>query len=53
MANPVVTFEMQDGKVFKAELYPDVAPNTDNNFLSLVRKGFYDCIIFTASSPAS
>ena len=37
MANPVVTFEMQDGKVFKAELYPDVATNTVNNFLSLVR----------------
>ena len=46
MANPIVTFEMQDGKVFKAELYPDVAPNTVNNFLSLVKKGFYDGIIF-------
>ena len=44
--NPIVTFEMADGKVFKAELYPDVAPNTVNNFLSLVKKGFYDGIIF-------
>ena len=46
MANPIVTFEMEDGKVFKAELYPAVAPNTVNNFLSLVRKGFYDGVIF-------
>lgn len=44
--NPVVTFEMADGKVFKAELYPEIAPNTVNNFLSLVNKGFYDGIIF-------
>ncbi len=46
MANPVVTFEMENGKTFKAELYPDVAPNTVNNFLSLIGKGFYDGIIF-------
>ena len=46
MANPIVTFEMEDGKVFKAELYPEVAPNTVNNFLSLVKKGFYDGTIF-------
>lgn len=44
--NPVVTFEMADGKVFKAELYPEIAPNTVNNFISLVQKGFYDGIIF-------
>ena len=44
--NPIVTFEMQDGKTFKAELYPEIAPNTVNNFLSLVKKGFYDGIIF-------
>lgn len=44
--NPVVTFEMADGKSFKAELYPDVAPNTVNNFISLVKKGFYDGVIF-------
>ena len=46
MANPIVTFEMQDGKTFKAELFPAVAPNTVNNFLSLVKKGFYDGLIF-------
>ena len=46
MSNPVVTFEMEDGKVFKAELYPEVAPNTVNNFISLVNKGFYDGLIF-------
>ncbi len=46
MPNPVVTFEMENGKVFKAELYPQIAPNTVNNFLSLVKKGFYDGLIF-------
>lgn len=46
MANPIVTFEMQNGKTFKAELYPDVAPNTVRNFISLVKKGFYDGLIF-------
>ncbi len=44
--NPIVTFEMADGKTFKAELYPAAAPNTVNNFLSLVQKGFYDGVIF-------
>ena len=44
--NPVVTFEMQDGKTFQTELYPQIAPNTVNNFLSLVGKGFYDGVIF-------
>mgnify|MGYP002801877145 FL=1 len=44
--NPIVTFEMENGKSFKAELYPDKAPNTVNNFLSLVKKGFYDGLIF-------
>lgn len=46
MSNPVVTFEMENGGVFKAELYPEVAPNTVNNFVSLVKKGFYDGLIF-------
>ncbi len=46
MSNPIVTFEMENGRVFKAELYPDKAPNTVNNFVSLVGKGFYDGIIF-------
>lgn len=44
--NPIVTFEMENGKTFKAELYPDKAPNTVNNFLSLVKKGYYDGLIF-------
>ena len=44
--NPVVMFEMEDGKTFSAELYPDKAPNTVNNFLSLVKRGFYDGLIF-------
>ncbi|MBQ9361013.1 MAG: peptidylprolyl isomerase [Lachnospiraceae bacterium] len=44
--NPVVTFTMEDGKIFKAELYPDIAPNTVNNFISLVNKHFYDGVIF-------
>lgn len=46
MANPVVTFTMADGGVIKAELYPDIASNTVNNFISLVKKGFYDGLIF-------
>lgn len=46
MQNPIVTFKMDSGKIFKAELYPAVAPNTVNNFISLVKKGFYDGIIF-------
>ena len=44
--NPVVTFEMEDGSIIKAELYPEIAPNTVNNFLSLVNKGFYNGLIF-------
>ena len=46
MANPIVTFEMENGGVIRAELYPDIAPNTVNNFISLVKKGFYDGVIF-------
>ena len=46
MQNPVVTIEMEDGGVMTAELYPDVAPNTVNNFVSLIKKGFYDGLIF-------
>ena len=49
--NPMVTFEMESGKVFKAELYPEIAPNTVNNFISLVNKGFYDGIIFHRVIP--
>ena len=44
--NPIVTFEMKDGGIIKAELYPEIAPNTVNNFISLVKKGFYDGKIF-------
>ena len=46
MQNPIVTFEMENGRIMKAELYPDKAPNTVNNFISLVASGFYDGIIF-------
>lgn len=46
MSNPVVKIEMENGDVIKAELYPEIAPNTVNNFISLIQKGFYDGIIF-------
>ena len=46
MANPVVTIIMENGDVMKAELYPEVAPNTVNHFISLVKKGYYDGLIF-------
>ena len=49
--NPVVTFEMEDGGIMKAELYPELAPNTVNNFISLVSKGFYDGLIFHRVIP--
>jgi len=44
--NPIVTITMENGDVMKAELYPDMAPNTVNNFISLIHKGYYDGIIF-------
>ncbi len=44
--NPIVTFTMDNGDVFKAELYPEIAPNTVNNFISLVNKGFYNGLVF-------
>lgn len=46
MANPIVTITMTNGDVMKAELYPEIAPNTVNNFISLVQKGYYDGLIF-------
>ena len=46
MSNPIVTFEMSDGTCFKAELYPDIAPNTVNNFISLINSGFYNGLTF-------
>ena len=44
--NPIVTIEMKNGGVIKAELYPEIAPNTVNNFISLIHKGYYDGLIF-------
>jgi peptidyl-prolyl cis-trans isomerase B (cyclophilin B) len=44
--NPIVTIEMKNGDIIKAELYPEIAPNTVNNFVSLVSNGFYDGLIF-------
>ncbi len=44
--NPIVTITMADGGIMKAELYPDIAPNTVNNFISLIKKGFYDGLTF-------
>ncbi len=44
--NPIVTFEMENGDIIKAELYPEVAPNTVNNYISLIKKDFYDGLIF-------
>lgn len=49
--NPIVTFEMENGKIFRAELYPSIAPNTVNNFVSLVKNGFYDGVIFHRVIP--
>lgn len=46
MANPIVTIEMENGDIIKAELYPEVAPNTVNNFISLINSKFYDGLIF-------
>lgn len=46
MSNPIVTITMENQDVMKAELYPDIAPNTVNNFISLIKKGFYDGLIF-------
>ena len=49
--NPIVTFTMENGDTFKAELYPDVAPQSVNNFVSLIKKGFYDGLIFHRVIP--
>lgn len=51
MKNPIVTIEMENGKLIKIELYPDVSPNTVNNFISLVKKGFYKGTIFHRIIP--
>lgn len=44
--NPIVTFEMENGDIMKAELYPEIAPNTVHNFISLINDNFYDGLIF-------
>lgn len=46
MNNPIVTIEMENGDIIKAELYPETAPNSVNNFISLINKGYYDGLIF-------
>ncbi|MCD8222476.1 MAG: peptidylprolyl isomerase [Clostridiales bacterium] len=46
MKNPEITITMENGGVIRAELYPQIAPNTVNNFISLAKKGFYDGLIF-------
>lgn len=51
MANPIVTIEMEDGDIIKAELFPEIAPNTVNNFISLIQKGFYNGLIFHRVIP--
>lgn len=51
MANPIITITMNDGAVMKGELYPDIAPNTVNNFISLIKKGFYDGLTFHRVIP--
>ena len=51
MSNPIFTITMADGKVMKGELYPDKAPNTVNNFISLANKGFYDGLILHRVIP--
>ena len=51
MSNPIVTITMENGEVMIAELYPEIAPNTVNNFISLVKKGFYNGICFHRIIP--
>ena len=51
MSKPVVTIEMEDGGVMKGELYPEIAPNTVNNFIALANSGYYDGLIFHRVIP--
>ena len=51
MTNPIVTITMENGGVIKAELYPEIAPNTVNNFVDLINRGFYDGLIFHRVIP--
>ena len=52
MKNPVVTFTMENGDIITAELYPEIAPNTVNNFISLVNKGYYNGLCFHRVIPS-
>lgn len=49
--NPIVTIEMENGSTIKAELYPHIAPNTVNNFISLIQQGYYDGLCFHRVIP--
>jgi peptidyl-prolyl cis-trans isomerase B (cyclophilin B) len=51
MSNPIVKIEMENGDIITAELYPDIAPNTVNNFISLIKKGYYNGLIFHRVIP--
>jgi peptidyl-prolyl cis-trans isomerase B (cyclophilin B) len=51
MKNPIVTINMENGGVIKVELYPEIAPNTVNNFIDLINRGFYDGLIFHRVIP--
>lgn len=51
MSNPIITIEMENGAVIRAELYPETAPNTVRNFIALVQSGFYDNVIFHRVIP--
>ena len=51
MKNPIVTIKMENGGVIKAELYPEIAPNTVRNFIDLIDRGFYDGIMFHRVIP--
>ena len=51
MSNPIITITMQDGSVMKGELYPEIAPNTVNNFIGLIKKGYYNGLTFHRVIP--
>jgi len=51
MANPIITIEMENGSIIKAELYPEIAPNTAHNFIALAKGGYYDGLIFHRVIP--
>ena len=51
MSNPIVTITMEDGRIMRGELYPEKAPNTVNNFITLANKGFYDGLTFHRVIP--